>query len=209
MIIIMVNLLKRFFIIFFFLFCFLSFPRLSYATVFDLIAPPGPFQRGQEIVFTININTEGTTLNNTSVGMTYDTNYLEYVNTLPGNTFNTITTDNLGAGKIVFYGNSSTGFSGSGKFTDVTFRLIAQAPGSTELCVLWNPSTAPTNPPTTSAPTQKSTAAPVSGNNNYSDKLNLIAAGFITFSASLLLFERNINKKVGNKKIRNPRSFNY
>jgi len=199
------KLLKNFFIIFSFLFFFLFFPRFSYATVFDLIAPPGPFERGQEIVFTININTEGATLNNTAIGMTYDTNYLEYINTLPGDTFNTITTDNLGDGKIVFYGNSSTGFSGSGKFTDVTFKLIAQAPGSTELCVLWNPSTQPTAASQPTAAPRTTNAAPVSGLNNYSNKLNLIAAGFITLSTGLLLLNNSLLNNSKKRKIKKLR----
>ena len=137
--------------------------------------------------------------------MTYDTNYLEYINTLPGDTFNTITTDNLGDGKIVFYGNSSTGFSGSGKFTDVTFKLIAQAPGSTELCVLWNPSTQPTAASQPTAAPRTTNAAPVSGLNNYSNKLNLIAAGFITLSTGLLLLNNSLLNNSKKRKIKKLR----
>ena len=169
-------------------FCFLFFAPFSFATTFDLYAPTGPFNRGQEVTFTITINTEGATLNNTSVGMTYDTNYLEYVNTLPGDAFNTITTDNLGGGKLVFYGNSSSGFSGSGKFTDVVFRLIAQAPGSTELCVLWNPSS---NPQSTITPaSNQATQTPKTGHDIYSQKISLIAAGLLTLSTGLIFIKK-------------------
>jgi len=133
-------------IIFFWLF-FLFIPSPIYAVRFDLIAPQPPeggFMRGQTVQFTINIDTQGETINSTQIGMTYDTRYLEYVSTTPGNAMSSVSTDNLGDGKLLFNGENQSGFSGEGTFAYVNFRIIAQAPGETELCVLWNPESSPT-----------------------------------------------------------------
>lgn len=173
------------------------FTNPTLATTFDLfVSTPGPYNRGQEVTFTININTEGATLNNTAIGMTYDTQYLEYLNTLPGENFSTITTDNLGNGKLVFYGNSPSGFSGQGKYVDVVFKLIAQAPGETELCVLWNPQSTPTptpipqatNPPQTTRP-------PVSGDNHHIYKFSILGVNLALISFIVFLYNNYFKKK--------------
>jgi len=118
------------------------------ATTFDLIAPSGQLTRGQEVKFTINIDTEGNSLSSTSVGMTYETQYLEYVSVSPGDTFTTVSSDVQELGKFIITGTSTTPYSGSGTYAYVTYKLIATAPGETELCVLYNPQT-PTPIPTT------------------------------------------------------------
>lgn len=192
--------MKNLKIFFLTLLLFLIFsPKPILATTFDLYAStPPPYNRGQEITFTINIDTEGASLTNAAIGMTYDTQYLELVNTLPGQTFPTITTDNLGGGKLVFYGQSSTGFSGQGKFVDVVFKLIAQAPGSTELCVLWNPETTPT-PKSEITPTKSEInptsqpKPPVSGEGKTTLTLSTVG-GIITTAALFSLMHRRHRK---------------
>lgn len=187
---------KNFFIFFIFLF---FFTKNVFATTFDLyVSTEPPYNRGQEITFTISINTEGKTLNNTSIGMTYDTQYLQYLNTIPASSFETVTTDNLGNGKLVFYGSSSKGFSGQEKFVDVVFKLIAQAPGSTELCVLWNPQTPTTPQPTTPQTTSpQPTQIPKTGNNKYSLKASLFGGGLLILaSLKFLLFNKKRLKKL-------------
>lgn len=187
------------FVVFFLSYFFAS--KSIYATTFDLyVSTPGPYNRGQEVTFTITINTEGATLNNTAIGMTYDTQYLEYVNTIPGNTFSTITTDNLGGGKLVFYGNSPSGYNGQGKYVDVVFKLIAQAPGETELCVLWNPQNpSPTTPnqPTSTIPPQP-TKLPVSGENKYVLKYSIFG-GVLTFASIFYFLKNNLRQKFRRK----------
>ncbi len=178
---------------------FLFFPKKTLATSFDLYAStPEPYNRGQEITFTITINTDGATLKNTAIGMTYDTQYLELINTIPGPTFSTITTDNLGNGKLVFYGQSSTGFSGQGKYVDVVFKLIAQAPGSTQLCVLWSPETTPTLQPTTTP------KPPQSGDGEKVLILSLIGGTMIAV-ASLSLLTHHQLKLIKIKKYKTPK----
>ena len=120
------------------------------ATTFDLIAPSGELTRGQDVRFTINIDSEGKSLSSSVIGMTYETQYLEYVSATPGNTFTTVSASNQGSGKIVITGSSASSFSGSGVFAYVTFKLVATGKSSTQLCALFNPSS--TTPTSTSAP---------------------------------------------------------
>jgi hypothetical protein len=141
-------------------------PRKTYAIKFDLIAPQPPeggFVRGQTVQFTINIDTQGETVNSTQIGMTYDTRYLEYVSTTPGNAMTSVSTNNLGDGKLIFSGENQSGFSGQGTFAYVNFKIIAQAPGETELCVLWNPQNSPTPSPYPTSLSQPTSPPPTSG----------------------------------------------
>ena len=128
--------------------CFMFYVSSAHALTFDLIAPSGELIRGQETKFTINIDTEGRSFTSTQIGMTYDVNFLEYVSTSPGSTFTTVAADPQDGGKIIITGSSTSGYTGSGSFAFVTFRIIAQSPGSTQLCALYNP----TNPTPTSLP---------------------------------------------------------
>lgn len=174
---------------------FLFIPRKTYAVKFDLIAPQPPeggFMRGQTVQFTINIDTQGQTINSTQIGMTYETQYLEYISTTPGNAMTTVATDNLGDGKLLFNGENTAGFSGQGTFAYVSFKIIAQAPGETQLCVLWNPQATPTNPPQPTPPPQSSSPPPTSG--EVKGVLTNSLFGLIFISIFLLfLWQKNIN----------------
>lgn len=146
-----------------FLFVFLSYSLLAgkvSALTFDLIAPSGQLQSGQEVKFTINIDTEGKSYSSTQIGMTHDTQYLEYVSTSVGNTFTTVSANPESSGRLIISGSSTSGYSGSGTFAYVTFKIIASAPGSTQLCTLFNPEVTPTPGPT-STPAPGSTATPI------------------------------------------------
>lgn len=142
---------------FFFLLTLMSTPFSVLATSFDLIAPSGQLARGQEVKFTININTDGKSLSSTAIGMTYETQYLEYISTAPGNTFTTVSTDVQNGGKLVITGSSATPYSGSGVFAYVTFKIIATSSGSTQLCTLYNPATPTSTPGPSSAPVSSPT----------------------------------------------------
>ncbi len=136
--------MKKILITILFILGILIIPNSVSAITFDLIAPSGELQRGQEVKFTININTEERSLSSTSIGMTYETQYLEYISTLPGNTFTTVSTDVQDGGRLIISGSSTSPYSGSGTYAYVTYKLIATGPGSTELCALFNPSVSPT-----------------------------------------------------------------
>jgi len=154
--------MKKILVVLLFVICYLSFVIPAQAITFDLIAPSGQLQRGGEAKFTINIDTESQSFASTQIGMTYDQAILEYVSTSPGNTFTTISADPQGDGKIIISGNSSQGFSGSGTYAYVTFKIIAQSPGSTQICALFNPAVTPTPTLAPSIPPQP-TSMPKSG----------------------------------------------
>lgn len=142
----------------------LIIPNSVLATTFDLIAPSGQLTRGQEVKFTINIDTEGKSLSSTSIGLTYDTQYLEYVSVSPGNTFTTVSADVQDGGKLIINGSSETPYSGAGAYAYVTFKLIATQSGSTQLCALFNPTTpSPTSGPTSTPVPGAPTSTPVPG----------------------------------------------
>jgi len=124
----------------------LIIPNSVLATAFDLIAPTEQLVRGQDVIFTINIDAEGKSLSSTSVGMTYETQYLEYISTTPGNTFTTVSADVQDVGKLLITGSSTVPYSGAGTFAYVTFKLIATSSGSTQLCALFSPSTPTATP---------------------------------------------------------------
>jgi len=174
----------------------LIIPDSVLATTFDLIAPSGELTRGQEVKFTINIDTEGKSLSSTSIGMTYETQYLEFVSVSPGDTFTTVSADVQGDGKFIITGTSTTPYSGSGVFAYVTYKLIATGPGSTQLCALYNPQTptatpgpsitpgGPTSPP---APT----ALPKTGESKSTVQGAILASlFFVAAGAGLFIFKK-------------------
>jgi len=144
-------------ILIFLFFVFQLLTKSVYATTFNLIAPSGELTRGQEVTFTITIDTQGESLTSTIIGLEYDTQYLEFTSAEPGDTFASISSEEAGEGRLLLTGNSDPAFSGSGVFSYVKFKLIAQSPGSTELCALFNPEPTPT--PTT-PPQPTSTPVP-------------------------------------------------
>jgi len=180
---------KVFLLVLFFLGIFLL-PTKAFALTFDLIPPSGQLERGQEIKFTINIDTEGKSYASTQIGMTYDTQALEYISVSPGDTFATISSQPQDGGKMIITGSSTDGYSGSGVFAYVTFKIIAASAGSTQLCALFNPDTTPTP---TIAPTSppKPTALPTSGETNGAIKSFLIGTVFLALAGSgFLIFKK-------------------
>jgi hypothetical protein len=178
---------KVFLLVLFFLGIFLL-PTKAFALTFDLIPPSGQLKQGQEIKFTINIDTEGKSYASTQIGMTYDTQALEYVSVSPGDTFATISSQPQDGGKMIITGSSTNGYSGSGVFAYVTFKIIATSPGSTQLCALFNPDATPTIAPT-SPP--KPTALPTSGETNGAIKSFLMGTVFLALAGSgFLIFKK-------------------
>lgn len=172
-------------------------PSSVLATTFDLIAPTGQLTSGQEVKFTINIDTEGKSLSSTSIGMTYDTVYLQYVSTSAGNTFTTVSSTTQDGGKLIINGSSTTPYSGSGVYAYVTFKLIATQPGSTQLCALYNPvETTPTPGPTSApgsptTPPAAPTALPNTGGAEPTTKGIILAAFFfILATGGFLIFKK-------------------
>jgi LPXTG-motif cell wall-anchored protein len=130
--------------VFFAVVLFVFVPSVS-AVQFDLIPPSGTLVQGQEVTFIINLNTQGDTVSTIQTGMTYDTVPLQYVSAAAGAAMNSLTVDTTtqGTGKLLITGTNNVGFTGSGVFTTVVFKILTPS-GSTELCTLWQPTATPT-----------------------------------------------------------------
>lgn len=117
----------------------------------SLVAPTGELQRGQTVTFTLTIDTQGDTLTSNTIGLNYNTQYLEFEGVDPGNTFDQVTATPQGSGVIIINGTSSSGFNGSGDYGYVKFKLIADGPGELDdLCAIFVPdenTIVPTTPP--------------------------------------------------------------
>ncbi|MFH0773633.1 MAG: cohesin domain-containing protein [bacterium] len=142
----------------------------TYATKFDLIPPSGTLQRGQNITFTINIDTEGSVVTSIQSGLSYDATLLQYVSVTAGAAMNSVVADTTtyGTGKILLTGTNNTGYNGTGVFATAVFTIIAQSSGSTEICTLWLPTPTGTPAPTSATlpsntPAPQPTALPQTG----------------------------------------------
>lgn len=189
------KLFKTFFLLLVFFSLGFCWPKPVGAAQFDLLAPNENLTMGQNVLFTVTIDTQSRTLTSIQVGLTYDTKYLQFIDVTPGNTFSTITYTTPDTGKVLLTASHSTGVTGTGTFAYVKFKIIAAAPGATELCVLYNPATPttqpatqPTTPPvqTTSAPNP--TALPKSGETKIANSFLILGSIFllITFSGFYL-----------------------
>lgn len=189
--------IKKLLVTLLFLLSLIFVPSSVLATTFDLIAPTGQLTSGQEVKFTINIDTEGKSLSSTSIGMSYDTVYLQYISTSTGNTFTTVSATVQDGGKLIINGSSTTPYTGSGAYAYVTFKLIATQPGSTQLCALYNPvETTPTTAPTSAPgsptiPPTAPTALPSTGGAEPTTKGVILAAFFfILATGGFLIFKK-------------------
>lgn len=175
--------------VFFFLVA-LSLPSSVFATTYDLIAPSGTLTRGQNLQFTVNINTEGSSLSSATIGMSYDTTALQYVSAAPGNTFTTVSATDQGGGKLLVTGSSTTPYSGSGAFAYVTFKLIATSAGSTQLCALFNPSTPTATPAPQATAPPAPTSLPKSGDGQSVAKGVALASLFFAAAGGFIVFKK-------------------
>jgi len=197
--------MRKIFLLFWIFFGYLFLlPKLFSAPVlavkYSLVAPSGTLTRGQTIRFTINVDTQGATITSGQIGMTYETQYLQYGSVTPGSAATTVTASQMGEGKIVFSGSNTSGFSGQGIFAYVDFTLIAQSAGKTDLCVLWAPSVTPTPTPTTTtaptgiAPTSPPvvTALPTTGVTTKGTMYTALGIGFLTVFGAIYFLDKKI-----------------
>ncbi|MBI4009052.1 hypothetical protein HY357_02365 [Candidatus Roizmanbacteria bacterium] len=179
----------------FFLIVFPLFHKV-YAVTYDLIAPEGQLHRGQEVQFTIYIDTEGTTVTTGQIGVTYETQYLEYLGITAGPAMTSVTAAPQETGSFLITGTNASGFSGNDIFANLNFKIIADAPGETQLCALWAPSPSPTvtptNPPgtTTQPTTPLPTSLPRTGNNVPKNYAGFLAGFFMLGAAGLLVLKK-------------------
>jgi len=196
----------------------------AFATKFDLVPPTGDLQRGQNITFTVNIDTEGASVTSIQSGLTYDATLLQYVSVTAGAAMNSIVADTTtyGTGKVLFTGTNNTGYNGTGVFATVIFTIIAQSSGSTEICSLWLPTATPTPSPSptigpspTPGPTSppQPTALPQTGATDSRNTALVLAVSFLAaaggvfylsqrqkYSSPEILLKKNTNKPSTHKK---------
>lgn len=187
--------MKKIFAVLLCVFSFVFYTSSVNALTYDLIAPDGELVRGQDVKFTVNVNTEGNSLSSASIGMTYETQYLEYVSVAPGDSFTTVSADVQAGGKLILTASSTSPYSGSGVFAYVTFKLIATGAGSTQICALFNPDTPPTVAPTTppNQPTSPPapTALPKTGESSSTVQGAVLASiFFMAAGISLFVFKK-------------------
>lgn len=182
------RLLKSFFLLLVFFSLGFCWPKPAEATQFDLLAPTETLTMGQDVKFTITVDTQSSSLSTIQIGLTYDTQYLQFLNVMPGNTFSTINYTTPETGKVLLTASNPTAFSGSGTFAYVNFKLIAGSPGSTELCALYNPTTQPTSPPQQPTSPPNPTRLPTSGEANITQSFAVLGFVFllITFGGFYL-----------------------
>lgn len=195
--IIISNMVKKKSILTFFLLfgLFIFLPKDSLAIKFDLIAPSGQLTRGQNIDFTINIDTQSVAVTSQQIGFTYDTEYLSYVGVNPGTAMTSVTTSDQGGGKLLLSGTNSAGFTGAGSFAVVTLKLIATSAGSTELCALWSPQPTPTTAPlisSTPGPTSPP-PPPRTGSTETTAKGIVLGGALILGASGLFIYRKNLD----------------
>ncbi|MCR4326467.1 MAG: hypothetical protein NUV52_02320 [Candidatus Roizmanbacteria bacterium] len=128
---------------------FFSMVPVVQATSYTIVAPAGELVRDQEYDFTVNVNTDGASMTTGSAKVTYESQYLQYISTTPGDFFGTVDAT-PGTSIVDLVGTNTAAKSGSGSFAVIRFKLIADSPGSTELCTV---AEVPTTTPTTVVPT--------------------------------------------------------
>lgn len=154
----------------------------AHAVAYDLIAPSGTLTRGQNVDFIVNIDSEATSVSSVSIGMTYESQYIQFVSVKAGDAMTSVTATESTTGTLVLNGTNTPGFNGSGIFAYVTFKIIAQSPGSAELCALFAPNATPTVAPV--APT----ALPQTGTVENTRLITIVGAALLLTSVASLAF---------------------
>ncbi|MCR4329468.1 MAG: cohesin domain-containing protein [Candidatus Roizmanbacteria bacterium] len=124
------------------------------AVYYGITGPSGQVVNGQEYEWTITVDTQGQALTDGAAAVTFDTQYLQYVSTTPGDFFNSVSAS-PSATVVTLTGTNLSAKSGTGTFAKVKFKLIASGPGSTELCTV-----APVTTPTPTPPVATATPVP-------------------------------------------------
>lgn len=112
-----------------------------------LVTPTPPIQRNADVIFTVNIDTKGQTINGGQVWLSYQSQYMTLTDVTPGsnNEFPTIT-HTLDGEIIQIAGANAAGYSGQGVFALVKFHIKDVDPpsGGVQLCSLIVPTETPT-----------------------------------------------------------------
>lgn len=165
-------------------FLFLAAPSVFAAPSYSLVAPSTGITRGQNVQFTIRIDTAGESVTNTTAGLRYDTKYLKYVGVQAGEAATSVTGTESTTGEIILNGTSNN-FSGEGAYAHVTFTIVADAPGGTQICSVFTPSNSPSSNASTTSTQSRPSTLPQSGAAE-TTLLAMIAATFAISGGFLL-----------------------
>jgi len=152
----MIKKLKQLFLIPFIIFLGFFFIAVSVNAIdISTEAPQEQLVRGQVFDWKVNIDTQGESITKQEFYFTYETQYLELQGTLySGGFFDNVSYSQVESGKLYVVGESSTAKSGSGVVAVAKMKIIASAPGTSQLCAVLPITPTPTGQPTaTPAPT--------------------------------------------------------
>lgn len=138
--------MRRIFILVFF---FLIIPKNSFAVTLSVEAPQDTLVRDQVFDFKINIDTKGQKVTKQEMNVTYDTQSVQFDDVVEaGDFFDSVEFSEVEKGKIYIVADSSAGKSGTGLVAIVKLKIIAQSPGSTQLCAVLPVTPTPQKTPT-------------------------------------------------------------
>lgn len=134
-------------------------------------APQEVLVRGQVFDWKINIDTQGESIKKQEFYFTYEKEYVEFQSLLAGDFFDNVSYSKVEEGKLYVIGESSAPKSGSGLVAIAKMKIIASAPGASQLCAVVpitpTPTGQPTNTPAPTSPyatnTPRPTVLPTSG----------------------------------------------
>lgn len=182
-----------------FLYLFLAYFRSTNATGYSLVAPTGTLNRGDDVTFQLNIDTEGQSMSTANIGLTYKTEFLEYKSIASDNTFSSVDATPDGNGNLAITASESSGYNGSGTLANITFNLIAQSSGSTELCTLTSPTTPPgetIQPTKISSQSANPTNLPITGGTENGLYPIIFGSMFIFLAGALIWMNTREQKKL-------------
>lgn len=160
------------------------------AVSYSLFPPTNALTQGGQAQFVITIDSQGQSVSNGQVGLTYDTSVLQYQSTSPGASMSSVEVSQIGTGTLLLNGANGSGFSGTGDFATVTFTIIATSSGSTQLCALFTPSGTPV--PTTPAGVVP-TSLPQTGSVSYTQSIALAGVVLLVIFVGVRLFTPHHN----------------
>lgn len=122
------------------LFLSISAAAPAQAVGYSLNPPRGQLSRGETVQVTVGTDVQGENHSVGVIGITYDTNKLQYVSASPASSTDSIDITQPSTGKLLVVGKKSSSYITTGTFAILNFTIIADESGSTEICAAFSPS---------------------------------------------------------------------
>jgi len=130
------------------LFCLIFITKNVLAIDISTEAPQELLVRGQVFDWKVNIDTQGESISKQEFYFTYEKDYVEFQSLLAGDFFDNVSYSKVEEGKLYVIGESSSPKSGSGLVALAKMKIIADAPGASQLCAVIPITPTPTSQPT-------------------------------------------------------------